>query len=61
MQTRPHAGRGLCEGGTVCGCPLRVKTGQHLSTLYRVSVPKGSPNKKDAEGADLPLRREGVV
>lgn len=96
VQTRPHAGRGLCEGGTVCGCPLcvkigqwlpacrgsaflkvhqiktplrgrntcpfagkdsvkenrkvvfRVPSGQHLSTLYRVGVPKGSPNKKDA-------------
>ena len=29
---------------------FRVPSGQHLSNLYRVSVPKGSPNKKDARG-----------
>ena len=38
---------------------FRVPLGQHLSNPYRVSVPKGSPNKKDAEGADPPPRREG--
>ena len=29
---------------------FRVPLGQHLSNPYRVGVPKGSPNKKDAEG-----------
>ncbi len=42
---RPTARRGMCEGGTVCGCPHRVKSGLGLPLCMRVYAPQGPPKK----------------
>ena len=44
----PPQGRGQCDGGTVCGFPHRVKSGQRLAACIRVCVPRPPPIKKDA-------------
>ena len=42
-------GRGQCDGGTVCGCPHRVKSGLGLPICIRVCAPQVPSNKKDAD------------
>ena len=42
-------GRGQCDGGTVCGCPHRVKSELGLPLCMRVYAPQDPPNKKDAD------------
>lgn len=42
---RPTARRGMCEGGTICGCPHRVKSGLGLPLCMRVYAPQGPPKK----------------
>ena len=41
----PPQGRGQCDGGTICRCPHRVKSGLGLPLCMRVYAPQGPPKK----------------